>query len=107
MRVVSGSGDRTVKVWDAETGRELLTLQGHTNTVTTVAVTPDGKRVVSASDDRTVRLWDSTTGYETMALKMTKEGVRAMSVSPDGKRIFAVGTNSVKVWDASMSQQKP
>ena len=46
-RLVSGSEDKTVKVWDAETGQETLTLKGHTGGVTSVAFSPDGKRIVS------------------------------------------------------------
>src|SRR5262249_41138224 len=47
--IVSGSRDQTVKVWDARTGQERLTLKGHTVGVTSVAFSPDGKRIVSGS----------------------------------------------------------
>ena len=47
-RAVSGSDDKTLKVWDLESGRELRTLEGHADWVKAVAVTPDGKRAVSA-----------------------------------------------------------
>ncbi|XMA20306.1 hypothetical protein WAI453_013097 [Rhynchosporium graminicola] len=61
-QVVSGSNDRTVRLWDAAIGALLYTLEGHTNWVTSVAVSFDGKQVVSGSNDRTVRLWDVATG---------------------------------------------
>ena len=49
-RIVSGSGrTTTVKVWDADTGQEVLTLKGHTGMVTSVAFSADGKRIVSGS----------------------------------------------------------
>ena len=51
-RIVTGSGDQTVKVWDADTGQEVLTLKGHTAQVTSVAFSPDGKRIVSGSGTR-------------------------------------------------------
>ncbi|MFH1738775.1 MAG: GTP-binding protein [bacterium] len=57
-RVVSGSDDQTLKVWDLETGREVATLAGHTGYVWACAVTPDGRRVVSGSDDKTLKVWD-------------------------------------------------
>ena len=46
-RIVSGSDDKTLKVWDAATGQETLTLKGHTDAVRSVAFSPDGKRIVS------------------------------------------------------------
>ena len=58
-RIVSGSGDETVKVWDADKGQEILTLKGHTGTVNCVAFSPDGKRIVSGSWDKTVKVWDA------------------------------------------------
>jgi len=61
-RAVSASHDKTLKVWDLETGRELRTLEGHSSSVMGVAVSPDGRHAVSASADNTLRLWDLETG---------------------------------------------
>src|SRR5947209_7359197 len=69
-RLASGSGDRTVRLWDAETGALRSTLEGHSGSVRSVAFSPDGKRLASGSGDRTVRLWDAETG----ALRSTWEG---------------------------------
>jgi WD40 repeat protein len=57
-RIVSGSNDKTVKLWDAEIGQESLTLKGHRGDVYSVAFSPDGKRIVSGSNDNTVKVWD-------------------------------------------------
>jgi WD40 repeat protein len=57
-RIVSGSLDNTLKVWDAETGQEMLTLKGHSDPVYSVAFSSDGKRIVSGSDDNTLKVWD-------------------------------------------------
>ncbi len=54
-RVVSGSWDKTLKVWDLETGRQERTLEGHQDSVVAVAITPDGRRVISGSDDLQLR----------------------------------------------------
>jgi WD40 repeat protein len=58
----SGSGDNTVRLWNAGTGAQLQTLEGHSDRVTSVAFSPDGKLVASGSYDDTVRLWDAGTG---------------------------------------------
>ena len=54
---MSGSYDNTLKVWDAQTGRETLTLNG--DQVQGVSFSPDGKRIVSGSTDKTVKVWDA------------------------------------------------
>jgi len=59
---VSASADKTLKVWEVISGRELRTLTGHSAWVAGVAVTPDGKRVVSASGDNTLKVWDLEAG---------------------------------------------
>jgi WD40 repeat protein len=60
-RLVSASKDNSVKVWDAQTGQELLTLK-HIDNVTSVAYSPDGKRLASASWDNTLKVWNAQTG---------------------------------------------
>lgn len=55
---VSASYDRTLRVWDLETGREIRTLQGHSSAVNGVAITADGRYALSASDDNALKVWD-------------------------------------------------
>ena len=71
-----------MKVWDAATGQETLTLKGHTDAVTSVAFSPDGKRLASASDDGTVKVWDAATGQEILTLKGHTDAVDERGVQP-------------------------
>ena len=59
-KIVSGSWDSTIRVWDADTLKEVIApFQGHSDTVFSVAFSPDGKKIDSGSDDKTVRVWDA------------------------------------------------
>ena len=64
-------------------------LKGHTDAVTSVAFSPDGKRIVSGSQDQTVKVWDADKGTETLTLKGHTQLVTSVAFSPDGKRIVS------------------
>ena len=68
-RIISGSSDKSVRVWDASTGAELKVIEGHTSTVLSVAFSTDSTRIVSGSIDKSVRVWDALTGAELKVLK--------------------------------------
>jgi WD40 repeat protein len=55
--VLTASADKTARVWDAETAKQLLVLTGHARDVTAASFSPEGRRVLTASDDGTVRIW--------------------------------------------------
>ena len=68
-KVVSGSWDQTVRIWDAVTGECAQTLEGHSSGVTSASFSP---KVVSGSDDQTVRIWDAVTGECAQTLTSAK-----------------------------------
>ena len=81
-------------------GRLLRTLKGHSNSVTALALTPDGKRVISASNDNTLKVWDLADGKEVLTLKGHSLWVKAVALTPDGKRVISASSDStLKVWD--------
>ena len=59
---MSGSGDKTVRLWDTVTGRALQMLEGYSDFVRSVAFSLNSKHVISGLDNKTVRLWDTVTG---------------------------------------------
>src|SRR5207245_5179940 len=93
-RLATGSYDKTTKVWSAETGKELLTLSGHSDVVYSVAWSPDGKRLATGSDDKTAKVWDAETGRELQTLGGHSGGVYSVAWSPDGKRLASAGDNA-------------
>ncbi|MFJ8430468.1 WD40 repeat domain-containing protein, partial [Kitasatospora sp. NPDC094019] len=101
---VTGSDDRSVRVWDLTTGTQTHHLTGHTDWVKSVAVTRIKGRphAVTGSDDRSVRVWDLTTGTQTHHLTGHTSWVNAVAVTHIKGRPHAVtGSNdhSVQVWD--------
>ncbi|MEE1097710.1 MAG: hypothetical protein U0K83_05205, partial [Bacteroidales bacterium] len=56
-KIISGSGDKTIKIWDANTGQCLQTLEGHKYSVNSVAFSHDGTKIISGSVDKTIKIW--------------------------------------------------
>jgi Tol biopolymer transport system component len=99
-RLASGSGDNTVKVWDARTGETMQTLQGHTGRIEAVSFNPEGTILASGSVDGTVKLWNMKTGENLATLPAHDGGVRCAVIGPDGKTLASGGEDkTVKLWD--------
>ncbi|MDD2716913.1 MAG: HEAT repeat domain-containing protein [Candidatus Wallbacteria bacterium] len=103
--VVSGSADRTLKIWDAGSGQLLTTLTGHTGGVNSCCFSPDGRRVVSCSDDNTLKIWD-VSGQPLFTLTGHTHSVTSCCFSPDGKLVVSSSyDHTLKIWDADSGQQ--
>ncbi len=98
--IVSGSEDKSVRVWDAATGRELRRFEGHTWHVADVAVSPDGKLVASAGSDKTVRIWDLEKGTARHVITGT-ELAEGVAFSPDGTLL------ATSWWDGHVRYYEP
>jgi WD40 repeat protein/tRNA A-37 threonylcarbamoyl transferase component Bud32 len=90
----------TIRVHDALTGQELLSLRGHENTITSLVFSEDGKRLASASTDHRIKLWDTATGRELFSARPALIPLESVALSRDGTRLAAASQNSVKLWDA-------
>lgn len=102
-RLASASLDRTVKVWNAATGKCEATLQGHAGEVTSVAFSSNGKYLVSGSEEDTVKVWDVVKHpYPcTLSLMGDGSGVTSVAFSPDNQRLASASENGIiKIWDA-------
>ena len=106
--IVSGSDDRTIQLWDAQTGVQVGNpLQGHTDSVLSVAFSPDGRHIVSGSEDRTIQLWDAQTGGQVGNPLQGHTGlVWSVAFSPDGRHIVSGSSDmTIQLWDAQTGGQ--
>ncbi|KZP02221.1 WD40 repeat-like protein, partial [Athelia psychrophila] len=102
-KIVSGSWDKTVRVWDAVTGQPAMPpLQGHEEAVHSVCFSPDGSNIASGSSDKTIWLWDAGTGQPAMPpLQGHEEAVYSVCFSPDGSKIASGSADkTIRLWDA-------
>ncbi|MBY0525632.1 MAG: WD40 repeat domain-containing protein [Gemmataceae bacterium] len=103
-QAVSGSEDRTLRLWDTATGKELRRFQGHRDSVAAVAFVSDDV-IMSGSHDRTVRLWDAKTGKETKRFEGHTD--RVTCVTSFGKDLFASGSQdkTVRIWKLAQADK--
>jgi WD40 repeat protein len=104
-RIVTGSGDATARVWDAEGGRTLQVLSGHEGPVFRAAFSPDGSRIFTASED-SVRVWDANTGGVLHVLAAPDHAIRNAAFSFDGRRIVTASHDkTARLWDAETGRR--
>jgi WD40 repeat protein/basic membrane lipoprotein Med (substrate-binding protein (PBP1-ABC) superfamily) len=117
-RLATASLDKTAKVWDAASGKELLTLRGHTGQVMSVVFSPDGKRLATAGQDGKAIVWDARSGQELFTLYGHLGAVAAVAFSPDchntpdapaercGTHLATASWDgTARVWNASFSRE--
>ncbi|KIJ58239.1 hypothetical protein HYDPIDRAFT_44559 [Hydnomerulius pinastri MD-312] len=98
QRLVTGSRDGGVRVWNRETGAQIGDqLEGHTKAVRAVDVSPDGRIIASSSSDSTVRIWDAEA--ELLRILVHEDDVNSLHISPDSKRVTSGSDDGMRVWD--------
>ena len=104
--IVTGSEDKTAKVWEVASGQELLTLKGHSDGITSVAFSPNGQRIVTGSWDATAKVWEAASGRELLTLQGPRAAISSVGFSPDGQRIVTGSVDATaRVWDAASGKE--
>ena len=99
--LISGSRDKTIKIWDIYSSSCICSLIGHDNWIRTLFVSPNGNYIISASDDKSIRIWELKTGRCTKKILDAHERF-VVSLAINSKYpLMASGSNdqSIKVWD--------
>jgi WD40 repeat protein len=104
--VATGSRDKSAKLWQLSTGREVRSFLGHDFSVTALQFTGDGKTLVTGSNDKTVKLWDVSTGEELASVAVNYR-VTSISIDPTSRYAFVGGYQTEYVgkayaWDDSV-----
>lgn len=100
--IASGSLDRTIRIWNAQTGEQTHIIRGHSGNIFDLEFTPDSKYLLSASDDKTIKIWDLSTSTSVRTLKGHQDAVMSISISPDGKHILSASIDkTIILWNAT------
>jgi len=102
----SGKPDKTVRLWEVTTGRELRTLSVADDDVNSVGFSPDGKVLAAGSDDKTIKLWEVATGRELRTLTGHLGAVRSVAFSADGQTLASASQdNTIKLWEVATGRE--
>ncbi len=97
--LASASVDRTIQIWDGQTGEPIKTLEGHTDLIFSVAWSFDGQRIASGSWDETIRIWDGQTGEPIKTLEEHESPILDVAWSPDGRLASGSLDGMIRIWD--------
>jgi WD40 repeat protein len=101
QRVLTASGDKTARLWDAKSARVLVTFQGHSGAVSSAAFSPDGRRVLTVSWDKTARLWEAESGELLATFQGHTDSVSSAVFSLDGRRVLTASQDkTARLWEA-------
>ena len=98
--------DRTARIWDAATAKEIAVLRGHDDAVMSAAFGRDGSRIVTASMGGTARIWDAATAKEINVLRGHDDVVWSAAFSRDGSRIVTASADrTARMWDGATAKE--
>jgi len=105
-RLVAASGYGTnIGIFSASTRQELMTLQGHTDTLSAVVWSPDGNKIASGGGDRVIRIWNPTTGVSTLTLSGHTDIITSLAWNPDSVLLASSSVDrTIRVWNTTTGQ---
>jgi WD40 repeat protein/uncharacterized caspase-like protein len=119
-RYVVSAGDKTLKLWDAATGRLIRSFAGHSGYISAAILSADNRSVISASSDTTIKLWEAASGKLLHTFVGHKGAITAVAISSDGRWLVSGGTfesdgtplfpnytpdNTLRLWDTTTGKQ--
>ena len=102
----ASAGDKTIKLWDATTGAEIMTLAGPTAKVARISISPDGARLAGGFDDNVIRVWDLKSGRVETELTGHTGKITDLTFSPNGELLASSDFDAiVKIWDMRTKEE--
>ncbi len=103
--IISGSDDKTLRIWDLNSQKLLRTLKGHTDWVYAVVISADSQTIVSGSKDKTIKLWQLASGKQSQTLTGHSSYINSVAISPDRTKIASGSYDkTVKLWNLKTNQ---
>jgi WD40 repeat protein len=96
-----------IKFWDIEAGKEIRIFEGHSDFVTSLSISKDGKRLASGSGDKTIKIWDIVTGIIIQTICGHSYHISSVSINANGKRLasFSGYDRIIKIWDIDLNSE--
>ena len=105
-RALSGSADRTIRLWDVKTGKSLRVFEGVTAAVKSVVFAPSGKQALSGGEDGSVVLWDVETGKAVQRFEGHTGAVLCVAFAPNGAHVVSAGADhTLRLWDLARGEE--
>ena len=104
--ILTASADQTARLWERESGKEIITYRGHERSVNSAVFSPDGEYILTASADQTARLWERESGKEIITYRGHERSVNSAVFSPDGEYILTASADqTARLWERESGKE--